>query len=431
MRFFIILISSIFVLGCAHQPFDKNLSGPVAAKSKRVKSPARVVVRTNPRHPSDEAPAKVSERMYCSGERCFVRYSRPILRPARDPLPEVGGSPAPPIKGVVRVYFSTNRKIKDGAPLTVSQITYERSTSPTFGLLDVSIPGIHRLGLVERPQMRFFGLIQESEGANKHFMVQSISTLTREAFVSQLKGSDSVMVFVHGYNVSFQDAAFRAAQIAWDVHYKGRVVIFSWPSKAGMLKYDYDRESALLSSDYLFDLLKLVTQETDAKKVVVIAHSLGSEVTIGALQQAALTGTKLGLSELIFAASDVSGDLYKQRAEQIKASAEKVTLYASSKDWALRVSIGKSGSTNRMGYVRDGVGPVLVDGVETIDMSAVGAYMFDLNHSTFATSRAVIDDVGRIITTGGHPPRSRMPTLDAMPTEDATTWWRYPVSGED
>jgi esterase/lipase superfamily enzyme len=289
----------------------------------------------------------------------------------------------------------------------------------------VSIPIVHKIGVVEVPGTNWMG-IKETEDAGKHFKIRTISKMTREEFVAAMANpADSLMLFIHGYNVSFADAAFKAAQVAFDAHYKGRVVMFSWPSKAGLFDYDYDRESALFSPDALFDLLKLIKNEAKVSKITVVAHSLGSEVLLSALQQASLTGTNLGIRDLIFAAPDVDLDVYLRRADQIKASATKVTLYASSKDAALLFSMEKARSTNRMGYVLK-TGPNLVDGIETIDVSAVGADMFALNHSTYSTSRAVLDDIGRIISYGVHPPDVRTPTLLFMPNEQNPTYWMYP-----
>lgn len=331
----------------------------------------------------------------------------------------------PRIKGYVPVYFSTNRKVKIGVPFAVNSITYEPSQEATLGRVLVSVPIIHKLGQTEVPGTTFFGF-KEAPDVGKHFMMQSILKMSREEFVAAMANpADSLMLFIHGYNVTFTDAAFKSAQIAFDVHYQGRVLMYSWPSKGGMFDYDYDRESALVSSDALFDLLKLVKNEAKVSKIIVVAHSLGSEVLIGALKQAYDTGMKLGISELVFAASDVSANLYKLRGQQILAAADKVTLYASSTDLALLASLKKSQTDTRMGYVLKS-GPTIVKGVETIDVSAVGQDMFGLNHSTYSTSRAVIDDIGRIIISGDHPPDKRIPSLELMPDKTHATYWMYP-----
>ncbi|PDT64851.1 hypothetical protein CO683_35960 [Bradyrhizobium ottawaense] len=331
------------------------------------------------------------------------------------------------IKGLVPVYFATNRVVMGGPGLELSQISYARSATNTFGYVTVSIPVVHRMGEVETPKMSWFGLRKEAEDDRKHFRIQKLYRLSREEFASAIANpADSMMLFVHGYNVGFSDAAFKAAQIAFDANYKGRVMMYSWPSKGGLFDYDYDRESALYAPDGLFDLLQLIKKEARVSRIIVIAHSLGSEVVLGALQQAALSQTTLGITELIFAAPDVDRDLYLERANQIKSAAGAVTLYASSADLALLASMKKAQSTSRMGFVTQS-GPTLVPGIETIDVSAVGSDMFALNHSTFSTSRAVLDDIGRIISSTAHlKPPQRTPTLRSIPDELNTTYWMYP-----
>lgn len=331
----------------------------------------------------------------------------------------------PAIKGVVPVYFATDREVAGGPGLELGQISYGRAASNTFGCVTVSIPIVHKMGEVEMPGTSWWGAEAEQDG--KHFQIQKLNRLSREEFAAAIANSaDSLMLFVHGYNVTFRDAAFKAAQIAFDANYKGRVMMYSWPSKGGLTDYDYDRESALYAPDGLFDLLQLIKKEGKVSRIIVIAHSLGSEVVSGALQQAALSQTTLGITELIFAAPDVDRDVYLQRASQIKAAAGALTLYASSTDLALLASMKKAQSKSRMGFVTKS-GPTLVSGIETIDVSAVGSEMFALNHSTYSTSRAVLDDIGRIISSAGHlKPPQRTPTLRAMPNEANTTYWMYP-----
>jgi esterase/lipase superfamily enzyme len=351
--------------------------------------------------------------------------------PSPKPLPTTAGTRAEKmildqkIKGVIPVYFQTNRKVKEGSPFTLEQVTFERSSAPTFGMVRVSIPAAHKLGRVETPQLNWWGA-KEAENIGEHFTVFNVAKLTREEFLASMSTpAKSILLFVHGYNVSFVDASFTSAQIAFDAKYKGRVVMFSWPSKGGLLDYDYDRESATLSSDSLFDLLKTIKTQADITRIILVAHSLGSEVVIGALQQAALSSTKLGITELIFAASDVSRDLYLQRATQIIAAADHVTLYASSTDKALLTSLKKAQSGSRMGYVTKN-GPTLVPGIETIDVSAVGGDMFSLNHGTYAKSRAVLDDIGRLLIRSDHPPHTRTTSLEAVPDDANPKYWRYP-----
>ena len=167
-----------------------------------------------------------------------------------------------------------------------------------------------------------------------------------------------------------------------------------------------------------------MTEEIQKKKIYVIVHSLGNQILVDALQQAALSKVSLNISELVMAAPDVDKDVFMSKAAQIKSVAGNITMYVSSADKALLASDEKAWGT-RMVYI-DANGPNLVDGVETIDVTAVGDDMFGLNHSTFSGSRSVLDDLGRLIVSSTHPPGVRSPTLRFMPDKVHTKYWMYP-----
>jgi esterase/lipase superfamily enzyme len=329
------------------------------------------------------------------------------------------------VKALQPVFFATNRKIIEAPTFELASITSERDFKVTYGLAVVSVPKNHMIGHVERPRSYLFGLIQGKETNEDSFRIQRLTRLSDDEFVNALReDTDSVMVFVHGYNVPFADAVFKAAQIAYDANFLGTTIVFSWPSAGQPLKYDYDRESANFSSGDLFNLLKLVTSTVANKKIFVVAHSLGSQVAVDALQRAALSDVKLNISELVFAAPDVDKDVFMSKAAEIKAVAGSVTIYASSVDRALLASDKKAWGT-RMGFI-DVNGPNLIDGFEIIDVTAVGDDMLGLNHSTYSGSRAVLDDLARIIVTRLHPPNLRTPTLRHMPNKEQPKYWMYP-----
>jgi esterase/lipase superfamily enzyme len=151
--------------------------------------------------------------------------------------------------------------------------------------------------------------------------------------------------------------------------------------------------------------------------------SLGSQIVIEALQIASLSGADLNLHEVVFAAPDVDTDVFLSRADLIKKVAGGITLYASSADKALQVSKAKAGGV-RAGDMSHG--PLLIDGIDLIDVTVLGEDMFALNHGTFASSRSVLDDLGRIVTSRMRPPHIRTPTLERMPDRISTRYWMYP-----
>ena len=333
------------------------------------------------------------------------------------------------IKALQPVYFATNRTINDEAQLQVSSLTAGRSMKIKYGATLVSIPKNHAIGHVERPTWwrtwwsSWLGYNKEAD--EDHFRIHRIVILTRDKFVDALRSdSDSVLLFVHGYNVPFEDAIFKAAQIAYDANFDGKVLVFSWPSAGEPYKYDYDRESAQFSGGDLLKVLQILTEELGDMRVYVVAHSLGNQILVDALQQAALSKINLRISELVMAAPDVDKDVFMKKAKQIASVAKNMTMYASSADKALLASDKKAWGT-RMGYI-DSRGPNLVEGVETIDVTAVGNDMFGLNHSTYA-SRAVLEDLGHIIRSKIHEvPDGRSPTLKFMPDKEHVKYWLFP-----
>ena len=61
-------------------------------------------------------------------------------------------------------------------------------------------------------------------------------------------------------------------------------------------------------------------------------------------------------------------------------------------------------------------GPVVMSGVDTIDISATSSEGLLLNHSVYAQSRILIADIAALISTGVRPPDKRMPALERVRT---------------
>jgi esterase/lipase superfamily enzyme len=265
----------------------------------------------------------------------------------------------------------------------------------------------------------------EDERADKHFLLLELSKLTEDDFYDQVGAScDSALVFVHGYNNSFQDAIFKAAQIAFDTNFPGKVIAFCWPSAASPELYDYDRDKALLSPDTLFHLLRRMKTEAKVKDLFIIAHSLGSQIVVDALDRAILSNVELSLREVIFAAPDVARDVFTERAHRIAGLNAGITLYASSADKCLIASKVKAGGMPRAGDI-PAIGPLLLDGVDLIDATLLGDDIFKLNHEI--SNRSVLDDMGRIVLSQTRPPHVRTPTLRRMPDRTSTKYWMYPL----
>jgi esterase/lipase superfamily enzyme len=69
---------------------------------------------------------------------------------------------------------------------------------------------------------------------------------------------------VHGFNVSFDDALFRAAQMTFDTGFDGVPFVYSWPSIAGLSGYILDRTRAQSAEDYLRSFIELIEKQSGA-----------------------------------------------------------------------------------------------------------------------------------------------------------------------
>jgi esterase/lipase superfamily enzyme len=217
----------------------------------------------------------------------------------------------------------------------------------------------------------------------------------------------------------------RLAQIVWDTQFDGVPIAFAWPSRGRIRSYPYDRESAIFSHSGFIELLRTLRSQPRISQIHIIAHSMGNQIVLQALELLAASGATRQVKELIFAAPDVDRGTFEALGPVITASATGVTLYASAADKALIASHGFA-EGYRAGDVPE-IGPVVMDGIETIDITAIGNVLFDLNHATFAQQRSLLNDIKRLLQTGDHPPNLRMGEIRGMP-EGVTPpqWWQFP-----
>ena len=253
----------------------------------------------------------------------------------------------------------------------------------------------------------------------------AVHSHVREAAFSK----DHAFVFVHGYATSFEHALYRTAQLAYDLEDDGRAfgtaLLYSWPSGAGVADYKHDFDSARLSVDHLTAFLRIVAARTDANHIHVIAHSMGNWPLLAALDRLELPPSDLSkLAQAILAASDVDADEFEDLTRRLRQTARGITLYASSNDGAMVASRKMHRGLPRAGDIHDGK-PVLIAGIDTIDISAISTALLSLAHSEYAERRELLNDLALILREGVRPPPKRTPILRTL-RGDRARWWRFP-----
>ena len=200
-------------------------------------------------------------------------------------------------------------------------------------------------------------------------------------------------VFVHGYNVSFEDAARRTAQLAHDLPFSGAPILYSWPSRARALSYKRDENSVEWSTPHLRLFLFDLAARTGAQVIHLIAHSMGNRAVTRALESiAAQTPIAARFHQVVLTAPDIDARVFRQLVPRMAPAAERITLYASSQDKALLASRRFNGEA-RAGDA--GRGLVVMPGLETIDATSVDTSL--LGHSYFGENRTVLADLFQVL----------------------------------
>ena len=121
-------------------------------------------------------------------------------------------------------------------------------------------------------------------------------------------------MFVHGYNCSFDDAAFRTAQIAHDLSFSGAPIFYSWPSSASVPKYSVDEQQAEWSQTNLTNFLDAFFDRIDAEQIHLIAHSMSNRALTRAI--AGVLERRPGLSarirEIGLTPPDIDAEVFRR-----------------------------------------------------------------------------------------------------------------------
>ncbi len=263
-----------------------------------------------------------------------------------------------------------------------------------LGQCEVTIPKTHRVGEMESPSVL---RLEFQEDKQKHIVLNRVERLESDHFFAKVKADvaqssgHELLVFVHGYNVTFENAARRTAQIAYDLKCDSVPVFFSWPSQGGLFKYTVDETNVSWSAPHLKKFLLQLVERTGAKSINLIAHSMGNRALTEAVRDIAAESEsqQVLFNQIVLAAPDVDAEIFKRDlAPWIVTTARNVTLYASSNDQAL-VASRKVHGHPRAGD--SGEDLVIVEGIETIDVTTVDTSL--LGHSYYGDNDSIISDI--------------------------------------
>jgi esterase/lipase superfamily enzyme len=296
-----------------------------------------------------------------------------------------------------------------------------RSDIVRFGKCVVSIPRSHQLGsLGSSPLRRWWTRIDD------RLTVKTLDTMGEQAFWDQIKDvlNDTIeserdaVVFLHGYRTKFKDAARRAGQLGVDLGIGGVMAFYSWPSRGTLIHYPADTAAIESSEGVITSFLKNIVVRSGAKRVHLIAHSMGNRGLLRAVNNiaaAAQSDTKVPFNQIVIAAADVDLDTFKSLSSAYSSVAQRTTMYVCPADVALYVSRAIYRAP-RAGFTPP---TVVVPGVDTVDVPHFN--LWNLGHGYFAEARELLVDLKELFHRGSAPDLRPGLTKQITPTG---TFWR-------
>lgn len=321
-----------------------------------------------------------------------------------------------------------------------------------FGITEVTLPSLRTRGSLD---------LEPRKQSSVDITVRRAAArpLSEDEFYEHLQSRlpaqepADVLVFVHGFNVSFHEAVCRVAQMAHDMPFSGVIVAFDWASQASSLGYRRDQQTVDATSTLLArTLARLRTELPRETRLHVLAHSMGNRLTLKALLHLELQPTVISshpwkpngseiallrppfpewqafgsaanggppLTHLVFAAPDVDAESFAVSLTRISRAAQTMTLYCSDTDFAMeasRIANAIEGSEYRAGDSRSNIRH---GKLHTIRLSGVNP-ADPFGHSYYGSHPGMLTDLSELLQ-HDRPPTQRA-TLAAGGPNQRDVW---------
>ncbi|MBY3378376.1 alpha/beta hydrolase [Rhizobium laguerreae] len=302
----------------------------------------------------------------------------------------------------VDLLVATTRAADDNPAVLFSG---ERGTGLAVNAVDVSIPpeANRKVGQVQWPSRLPADPLRE-------FVTVSVDPLEGERagetwLKTHMPKSRRVLVFVHGFNNRYEDAVYRFAQIVHDSHADVAPVVFTWPSRGSIFDYNYDKESTNYSRDALEELLTRTAANPAVSDITIMAHSMGTWLTVEALRQMAIRKGHVApkINNVILASPDLDVDVFGRQFASLGKERPHFTIFVSQDDRALALSRRISGNVDRLGQIDPSAEPyrskLEAAGITVLDLTKLKGGD-RLNHGKFAESPEVVQLIGDRLIAG-------------------------------
>ena len=293
--------------------------------------------------------------------------------------------PAAAAVGLVEpIFVATSRGRQPG----IQMFDNRRDMTMSFARFDISIPPDRKTGSVTFPRGK------EPNPKRDMLTVDEMLFTNSETFSAAFNrhlattADRRAIVFVHGFNTNFAEGVYRIAQMKHDMSLPGTIVHFSWPSLGNAFGYVHDRDSVVFSRDDLEALIDTLGK-SNARSIVLMAHSMGTYLAMETLRSMALRGDSPGFRKLeavILISPDIDVDVFKTQIRVLDPVPEPFVIFGSPRDKALKLSSILVAEPARLGNLKD---TSVLDGLPVTYID-VQAFKDGSSHFPLATSPDLI-----------------------------------------
>lgn len=293
------------------------------------------------------------------------------------------------INPVQTIFIATTR-----APNRTGGYGNGRQYEPNFARYDIALPPGRKPGQIDYSKRKIDTTTQFLTTASARYPSR---TAFRSGVAKALRDRPAknreVAIYVHGFNNTFAEGIMRIAQLTQDNEFEGIAMHYSWASAENPLNYAYDRESVLFARDGLEAMINEV-RAAGAKRIVLVGHSIGSELIMETLRQIAIArpgSVAHDFAGVILFSPDIDIDVFRSQVARIGTLPKPFGIFISKRDRALKLSARLTGQSNRLGNVQD-LGQIADLEITVVDVTGFSS---GIGHFTAADSPDVIRLMGK------------------------------------
>ena len=343
--------------------------------------------------------------------------------------------------------------------LSWADLTHQSRLSERSREVNLELGSVIEIGRFPREP---YGIEITAEGMMRSPAVLEQHSQARSRFRAllsdQLRTSPrkEVTLYIHGFNETFETAAFTMGELC---HFFGRedvCAIFTWPASASgnfLTSYTTTTESAAYAVTHLAKTILLIAQTPGVERLHLMAHSRGAAVLLSALRELMLQTIAAGIEPIealkihnvVLMAPDIDLDVANQQMQVFASNPDMITrwpsdrlplaisgrwtIYSSPDDRALRVSRFLFRSRGRVGQLS--LGEMTPDVTKKYAkwgrLDAIvyqGERTDEYGHAYFVTNPKVSSDLIQLIRYDAKPGDPGRPLKKIGPMA-----WTFPESG--